>query len=106
MPRGVRLNPEHDQRTRAKIQTSQIINRLTSFVNGEVEMTAPQVTAALGLLKKTMPDLSQSAVTHTVKRDATDFTRDELIAILREQGLGGSGASEADGCGREPDSVH
>jgi hypothetical protein len=30
---------------------------LTSFVNGEAELTAPQVTAALGLLKKALPDL-------------------------------------------------
>jgi len=62
MPRGVRLNPEHDERTRAKIQTSQIINRLESFVSGDVEMSGPQVTAALGLLKKTLPDLSNVEV--------------------------------------------
>lgn len=60
MPRGVRLNPEHDQRTRAKIQTSQIINRLQSFVNGDVKLEPAQVTAALGLLKKTLPDLTAS----------------------------------------------
>lgn len=53
-----RLNPKHDQRTREKIQTSQLINRLTKFVNGEVEMQPAQVTAALGLLKKTLPDLA------------------------------------------------
>jgi len=58
MPRGVRLNPAHDDRTRAKIKTSQIINRLEKLVNGEIEMTAQQVTAAGILLKKTLPDLS------------------------------------------------
>lgn len=63
MPRGVRLNPQHDEKTRAKIQTSQIINRLQSFVKGEVEMSASQVSAALGLLKKTLPDLT--AVEHS-----------------------------------------
>ncbi len=57
MPRGVRLNPEHDERTRAKIQTSQIINRLNKLVNGEVEMTSQQVRAAEILLRKTLPDL-------------------------------------------------
>ena len=62
MARGVRLNPEHDERTRAKIQTSQIINRLEKLVNGEVDMTGPAVTAALGLLKKTLPDLSSVEV--------------------------------------------
>lgn len=58
MARGVRLNPAHDERTRAKIQTSQIINRLEKLVNGEIEMTTQQVTAAGILLKKTLPDLS------------------------------------------------
>jgi hypothetical protein len=48
------LSDEH----RLKIQTSQLINRLTNFVNGEVELSPAQVTAALGLLKKSLPDLS------------------------------------------------
>ncbi|NCD17850.1 MAG: hypothetical protein EOL91_11190 [Actinobacteria bacterium] len=42
---------------RQKIQTSMLINRLSDFVKGDVEMSAPQVTAALGLLKKSLPDL-------------------------------------------------
>lgn len=58
MPRGVRLNPEHDERTRAKIQTSQIINRLQSHVDGDVELTNSQVRAAEVLLSKTLPSLS------------------------------------------------
>lgn len=48
----------HDDETRAKIQASQIINRLQGHVLGEVDMTATQVQAGLGLLKKTLPDLS------------------------------------------------
>jgi len=55
---AARLNPQHDQRTRLKIKTSQLINRLQSFVNGKVEMQPHQVSAALGLLKKTLPDLA------------------------------------------------
>ena len=62
MPRGVRLNPEHDERTRAKIQTSQIINRLEEHINGAADLKATQVTAALGLLKKTLPDLGNIEV--------------------------------------------
>ena len=61
--RGVRLNPEHDERTRAHIQTTHLINRLQSFVNSKVELQPHQVTAALGLLKKTMPDLA--AIEHS-----------------------------------------
>ena len=59
MPRGVRLNPQHDERTRAKIQTSQIINRLERLVFGEIEMSSEQVAAARILLGKTLPDMKQ-----------------------------------------------
>lgn len=68
MPKGVRLNPKHDERTRAKIQTSQIINRLEKFIEGRVEMTAPQVTAALGLLRKTLPDLQATEITGEIEQ--------------------------------------
>jgi hypothetical protein len=44
-----------------KIQTSMLINRLQDHVNGKIEMVPSQVTAALGLLKKTAPDLSSVA---------------------------------------------
>src|SRR5262245_43971379 len=55
---GVRLNPQQDDRTRSAIQTSQLVNRLTALVKGEVEMPPHAVTAALGLLRKTLPDLT------------------------------------------------
>lgn len=35
-----------------------IINRLQDHINGTVELSSTQVSAALGLLKKTAPDLS------------------------------------------------
>lgn len=66
-----RLNKRHDEDTRAAIKTSQIINRLTNHVLGTLknevtkeptEMSASQVTAALGLLKKVIPDLSATNV--------------------------------------------
>ncbi len=47
-----------DDNTRAKIQTTQIAKRLTKHILGELDMTATQVTAALGLLRKTLPDLA------------------------------------------------
>jgi hypothetical protein len=52
----------HDEDTRSKIQASQLINRLTNHVLGKVDMTSTQVTAALGLLKKTLPDLSAAEI--------------------------------------------
>lgn len=52
----------HDEETRAKIQASQIINRLQDHIFGSVELSASQVSAALGLLKKTIPDLSAAEI--------------------------------------------
>jgi hypothetical protein len=55
---AARLNPQHDERTRTKIQTSQLVNRLMAHALGDVEMTPTQVRAAEVLLRKTLPDLS------------------------------------------------
>ena len=72
MPVGVRLDPKHDERTRAKIRTSQLLNRLEMFAlglpdpaarNGKpVDMTPSQVEAAKTLLRKTLPDLSSTTL--------------------------------------------
>jgi hypothetical protein len=79
---AARLNPSHDERTRAKIQTSQLINRLTQYVNGEVKLEAAQVSAALGLLKKTLPDLS--AVDHSGEVTAPFVMRAPMPAETAE----------------------
>lgn len=55
-----RHSPEAAARIRAKIQTDSIVQRLTRYINGEITMEASAVTAALGLLKKVLPDLSAS----------------------------------------------
>lgn len=52
-PAGFVMSEEH----RTKIAKSQILKRLIGHVEGSVEMSGTQVTAALGLLKKVMPDL-------------------------------------------------
>ena len=49
-----RLNPRHQDMVRQKIQASQIINRLQSLVDGEIEMSAAQVQAAKILLDKSI----------------------------------------------------
>jgi hypothetical protein len=48
----------HDDNTRAKIQASQLINRLTAHACGELELSNTQVRAIEVLLRKTLPDLS------------------------------------------------
>ena len=48
----------HDEETRAKIQASQLLNRLHDHAFGEVELTPQQVRSIEILLKKAIPDLS------------------------------------------------
>lgn len=49
---------KRDLETREMIQAGIIIDRLTVYVNGEVELSASQVSAAKALLNKVLPDLS------------------------------------------------
>lgn len=69
---AARLNPKHDQRTRDKIKGSQLANRLMAFANGEVEMTAAQVTAALGLLRKVIPDMQAATLDAAIAHSGVD----------------------------------
>lgn len=55
---GVKLTDAH----RDKIQKSNILNALIEHVIGKREMSATQVTAGLGLLKKCLPDLANVQV--------------------------------------------
>jgi len=48
----------HDEETRAKIKVGNIIARLEKLIAGQIEMAPHAVTAALGLLRKTLPDLT------------------------------------------------
>lgn len=73
---AARKNLSHPDRVRRRIQTSQLVNRLTAHVLGEVEMKPSQVAAALGLLKKTVPDLS--AVEHSGRIERKDVTDQPL----------------------------
>jgi hypothetical protein len=67
---AVRLNPKQDERCRSAIQTSQLCRRLNMFALGQpdpqsrrpIEMSDTQVRAALGLLRKTLPDLAVTQI--------------------------------------------
>ena len=68
----VRFSPKHDALTREKIQGSYIVNRLTELIKGEIEMAPHAVSAALGLLKKVLPDLQSVEANSTVNATITD----------------------------------
>lgn len=72
----------HDDETRAKIQTSQLINRLSAHVFGKVELSPTQVRAVEILLKKTLPDLSSTEIDAKVRSvDANELADNELASI-------------------------
>jgi len=48
----------HDEETRAKIQTTQLLKRLQDHVFGHCDLEATQVKAAEICLRKTLPDLT------------------------------------------------
>lgn len=52
-----RLNKRHQEMIREKIRGSQLVNRLENHVLDDLELSPTQVTAALGLLRKVVPDL-------------------------------------------------
>jgi len=62
---AARLNGAHQADIRAKIQTSQLINRLQDYALGEngVELDGGKIKAIEILLKKAIPDLQQTALT-------------------------------------------
>ena len=53
-----KLRPFHTDEIRAKIQASQLINRLTDHAFDKVELSATQIQAIKILLGKSVPDLS------------------------------------------------
>lgn len=63
---GVRKKIRHDENTRAKIQTSMIINRLQNHLEGHLELSQTQVRCAEILLRKTLPDLTATEMTAEV----------------------------------------
>ena len=56
---GFSMTEEH----RVKIKNSNILNALIEHVEGVREMSATQVSAGLGLLRKVLPDVSSVELT-------------------------------------------
>lgn len=107
---GTRLSPYDDHRLRAKIDSSAAITRLNDFIKGEAEkevtrtrkengkivkytvyvpvMSATQVHAALGLLRKTLPDLVNTTISGDPDNpisieqvSSREYLRDQLVKM-------------------------
>lgn len=74
-----RLRKTHQDDVRAKIQTSQLVNRLTDHALGKIELTPTQVRAIEVLIKKTLPDLSAIQMGGDEDNPLTVVTRIELV---------------------------
>jgi hypothetical protein len=74
---AARLRKLHQDDVRSKIQTSQIINRLTDHGFGKVDLSPSQVQALSIVLKKSLPDLA--SVELSGNKDAPIVTRIELV---------------------------
>lgn len=80
---AARLRCDHQEEARKKIQTSQLINRLQDHALNGTEIKKTQITAALGLLNKVLPDLKavEASVDLAVQKheEALDALDDEKI---------------------------
>lgn len=69
--RNAMLRPETAEKLRNQIRTTQLLKRAEMFALGEndpqskapIEMSPHQVTMLLGLVRKTLPDLTSNALT-------------------------------------------
>lgn len=73
---GFQMSNEH----RTKIAKSQILKVLIQHAEGKSELSATQVQAGLGLLKKVMPDLNSVTLSGDEDNPIELVTRVELIA--------------------------
>lgn len=65
---GFIMGPEH----RGKIKNSNVLSGLIAFAQGDIppdEYPPHRVTASLGLLKKIMPDITESNINANVQGD-------------------------------------
>lgn len=75
------LNPAAVERIRERIQADKIIKKLEGHILDSEEMTSSQVTAALGLLKKRVPDLSAVEVSGDPDNPLKAVVRVEIVPM-------------------------
>ena len=80
---AARRNPVQTEEHRRRIQTTQLVKRLESIALGATKAEPYQVTAALGLLKKTLPDLT--AVEHSGEMQTSYVLRAPLPAQASDE---------------------
>ena len=65
--KGTKTDP-WPEKVRERIKSSMLVNALSDHVLGNNDMKPTQITAALGLLRKVLPDLSATELSGEVAR--------------------------------------
>lgn len=73
--------PLHDAKTKERIRASQLLNRLNSFANGEIDMTRAQVAAAEIVIRKVIPDLKAVELTGADGEAMQHVHRIEMVIV-------------------------
>ena len=89
---------------RARIQESMIENRLVDHVHGRIEMSATQVTAALGLLRKVVPDLAAVQHSGSIGLSKAEELPDAVLADIATGS--GEGIAETQDSQEIPSGIH
>lgn len=106
------LRKTHQDDVRAKIQTSQLVNRLNDHALGIIELTASQIKAIEILIRKTLPDLQAITMdmNATVEVERYDLDRlddrelDTVERVLLKAAV--AGGSEGSAGAEETGSLH
>ena len=79
-----RIKTYQTERTREKIKATQLVNRLQKIGMGDLNVTAAQVNAINILLRKVLPDLSESNITHHEEEKSYAENRSEMVVMYGE----------------------
>jgi len=77
---AARKTQQLDAKWRERIRTAALINWLQNFALGKVKMSPARVKAAAILLRKVLPDMVATEITH---RPLESMADDELLDTLR-----------------------
>lgn len=80
---AARLNKYHSETVREKIRASCLIDRLHKIAMGNVEATPQQISAAVALLDRSVPKLSQIQHIGDKANPMQSVHRIELVAMTK-----------------------
>ena len=95
-----------DIRSLARSYTQNAVRVLAGIMRTTDAPPAARVAAATALLDRGWGKPDQHSTVEMLKRDAADWTRDELVALIHDTKAGSNGTAAPDGCDRESNQLH